>query len=100
MFHHEPVSAGHLLTDLHQIDMELCVLSLTDYIKSQISLKQLIIQLSDDTNQGMSLVGNERILVEKHGESLNILLQITQGIEFIHSQGEVHRDLKPDNGII
>ena len=30
-------------------------------------------------------------------ECLDIMFQITNGLEFIHGQGHVHRDLKPHN---
>lgn len=36
---------------------------------------------------------------EKVKTALYIMLDITEGVSFIHSHGEIHRDLKPENGV-
>lgn len=36
---------------------------------------------------------------EKIKMAMYIMLDIAEGVSYIHSHGEVHRDLKPENGI-
>ena len=105
VFYLEPLAGGHLVADLYQIDMELCVQNLDDKIKSQTkTVDQLLNQLKElpfEINKHD--ISFQQILFqlgEKGVEILKILVQIAQGVEFIHSQGEVHRDLKPENSIV
>jgi serine/threonine protein kinase len=64
------------------IDMELCDKSLDQYISDFHS--------TPDTNA----------LKEDTATSIwNIMKDVTDGVSFIHSQSEIHRDLKPQNGI-
>jgi serine/threonine protein kinase len=63
------------------IDMELCDKSLDQYISDFHS--------TPDTNA----------LKESTASIWKIMRDITDGVSFIHSQLEIHRDLKPQNGI-
>jgi serine/threonine protein kinase len=64
------------------IDMELCDLNLDQYNKSMSTVSLV----HDDTSHLREV------------QVWNIMVQITSGITFIHGKGEVHRDLKPQNG--
>lgn len=66
------------------IDMELCDMNLETYNKSSWMMS---IVATDDSSRGF-----------REMEMWNIMAQIASGISYIHSQGEVHRDLKPVNG--
>jgi serine/threonine protein kinase len=114
VFHHEAGAGSHLQNDLYQIDMELCVGNLNEMIQSQASsLRDLVQQMSDqfDASELEKLltkfeeenkdIVSQRLftkLQEKNKEVIYIMLQILEGLAFIHSKGEVHRDLKPENG--
>ena len=63
---------------LYYIDMELCNYNLEEFMQ----------------NHGP--LSDQRLSMEQVWE---IMVQIASGLTFIHAQGEVHRDLKPRNGI-
>jgi serine/threonine protein kinase len=64
------------------IDMELCSVSLDQYNKSIRT----------------TLLIHNAIADLKLGEIWSIVAQIADGLVFIHAHGEIHRDLKPQNG--
>lgn len=70
-------------TPYYYFDMELCDSSLEDYIR--------------DTESNSSSVDQTG---ELKTQIMKIMTDIACGLYFIHSQGEVHRDLKPRNGAI
>lgn len=75
---------GSLTTSpYYYIDMELCDLSLTQY-------------LSDDLRD---LISDHKRVPFEIGHVWGIMKDATCGLEFIHSHNEVHRDLKPGNGM-
>ena len=65
------------MTSYYYIDMELCAFSLAEYI-----------------NKSAAPVESRSTTFEVW----NIMSQLISGVQFIHSMGEVHRDLKPQNG--
>lgn len=78
------------LNDRYYFDMELCIFNLEDYIVSNsretFGLSKYFAPSAMDDELGcLSLWG--------------IMTQITNGLAYIHSQHELHRDLKPRNGI-
>jgi serine/threonine protein kinase len=79
---------GQLNTDgtIHFIDMELCDISLGNYLLGQ-ELKDVI--------SWTTVREQEEIPTHAY----NILQQILNGLLFIHCLDEVHRDLSPQNGI-
>lgn len=70
----------------YYIDMELCDWDLSDYIAScqskyeKYALSSKVLSSKDKMNQ-----------------TFDILRDITSGVAFIHQQGKVHRDIKPQN---
>lgn len=69
------------------IDMELCDLNLEEYIRSPATEIQGLLAW------GKAIVqGDAAFLI------WTILQQIVSGLVFVHSCGEVHRDLSPQNG--
>ena len=69
------------------IDMEYCEKTLEEYINNCSQL-----EVSDVNKFTNEIRG--RIL-----ESIRIVDALTRGVEYIHDHGEVHRDLKPRNGM-
>jgi hypothetical protein len=63
------------------IDMELCDLNLEEYIKCN-----------------WTMIETAHQMAARELEIWNIAMQIVDGLAFIHSHREVHRDLKPRNG--
>ena len=72
----------------YYFDMELCAMNLQDFIYGK-----YITALGNPYFDPIS-VGDE----PKCLRLWNIMLDITRGLEYIHSHREVHRDLKPQNG--
>ena len=67
------------------IDTELCDFTLSEYIKWSPKIAK-------------ALHGPEMESPVSKKSTWNIMRQITSGLAFIHSQNEIHRDLKPQNG--
>jgi eukaryotic-like serine/threonine-protein kinase len=81
---------GRLKTNQYYFfDMELCAMNLGDYILADFK----------------TVLGSQYLNPIQTTEDLsclslwNIMRQITNGLEYIHSHGELHRDLKPCNGM-
>jgi serine/threonine protein kinase len=68
------------------IDMELCDFNLEDFVKSMLCVARARAS-SQSSRQQRAL------------EMWDIMHQIADGLTFIHEKGEVHRDLKPQNGL-
>ena len=77
--------------DWSYIDMELCDMNLHDYIHSERPSSLLkhgnpvFIPNGPDPHSFMSNVWI-------------VIFHITEGLEFIHRHGQIHRDIKPKNG--
>lgn len=80
---------GQLKNDgaFYFIDMELCGATLENYLKGR-DIPELM---------AWTEIREKQELVTKN--AYNILQHIINGLVYIHSQGEVHRDLSPQNGI-
>ena len=73
----------------YYIDMELCDLHLGQYMRNEITGIRGLLEWP-------------RVVKEGHLPFLicAIMQQIIRGLVFIHSKGETHRDLSPQNGIL
>jgi serine/threonine protein kinase len=80
---------GLLSTSYYFLDMELCELNLEDYIERKWT-SLIIRKVSYFTNDQPSRMRASQIW--------DIMQDISSGVAFIHSNKEIHRDLKPRNG--
>jgi serine/threonine protein kinase len=71
------------------LDMELCAMNLGDFISGDFAM-----ELGEQYFDPMSNGNGPRCLT-----IWNIMRDIISGLEYLHGQREVHRDLKPQNGI-
>jgi len=74
----------------YYIDMELCDLNLEDYIQEKTP---------------SNTVGSLPCFIKGGGldaliQTWTIMSQIASGVEYIHSEHQIHRDIKPGNGIL
>lgn len=78
----------------YYIDMEYCQGNLEDYIKGKLSLYPERLDIVFPRPPASQCEG---AIVAK---LYDIMEQIASGLEFIHSHKQVHRDVKPANGIV
>src|SRR5271170_4748635 len=78
------------------IDMNLCDSNLHDYIYGTRLVE--ITQASLENNQSPVYTPRECPLLTKLRNTWAIMAHISDGLTFIHINGQVHRDLKPRNG--
>jgi serine/threonine protein kinase len=70
--------------------MELCDMNLKAHIKQEWPI----------TIRGKRSYFNKTVTLEnRRDEIARIMKDISAGVAFIHLQGEIHRDLKPHNGM-
>jgi serine/threonine protein kinase len=80
---------GWFISDqFYFIDMELCYFSLRGFLSSGLRLHEPL--------KSVFYVGNDSMW---ELFLWNIFSQIARGLEFIHSKGETHRDIKSENDI-
>jgi serine/threonine protein kinase len=74
----------------YYIDMELCDLSLHEYIHRdpESSVPESIPYFIQDAPSSVKVL-----------QIWNIMKHILSGVEFIHNNREIHRDLKPQNSM-
>jgi serine/threonine protein kinase len=78
--------------------MELCEFNLHDYIYGDRSdLFKDLFPLSDILDT--TLVRQDDFVCMKVTNVYDIMVQVAKGLEYIHSCGQVHRDLKPQNSM-
>jgi serine/threonine protein kinase len=71
------------------IDMELCQMNLANYIyRDSNSLPTFVPRFVKDASASAKAL-----------QIWNIVRQIASGVAYIHSYNEIHRDLKPQNGL-
>jgi serine/threonine protein kinase len=73
----------------YYIDMELCDMNLSDYIQST--------TLADSSKSLPRFVkggGTDSLL-----QIWTVMSQIASGVEYIHCEHQIHRDIKPGNGV-
>ena len=73
------------------LDMELCELNLDQYIRKDWDqrMRDKVPQFTTRDELGPAI---------NAAQIWNIMADISSGVAFIHSRGEIHRDLKPRNG--
>jgi len=80
---------GWLEDNRYYIDMELCVINLEQFIRRRRTLTMYPFwSFPPETARGPDICFN----------LWGITRQIASGLAFIHNEGEIHRDLKPQNG--
>lgn len=75
------------------LDMELCDLNLDQYIRKDWDpgMEEKVPHFTNRDELGP---------VIKAAQIWNIMADISSGVAFIHSRAEIHRDLKPRNGML
>jgi len=80
---------GRLPPSYYYLDMELCDLNLEWYIECE-SRKVV----NDESQNSLGEFTSPRM------QFWHVMEDIAKGIAYIHSNGKVHRDIKPRNGMI
>ena len=85
------------IKDYYFIDMELCDLTLNAYIHYLAGSGSLGIEIQSSISP--VLVEKDCSAIARMDNVLTIGCHIARGLAFLHDHGQVHRDLKPLNGI-
>lgn len=93
---------GWLKFAYHQcyyIDMELCNFSLYDYINYHNASETANLTIIDlEPQLGPVVVKRNCEVMKRMANVITIGLHIARGLEFMHTNGHAHRDVKPRNG--
>ena len=73
----------------YKIDMEVCAVTLKDFINDPKSVPRAVRKCCHHCGNNSDL--------DSHSLRLEIMIQVSSGVTFIHQHNEVHRDLKPSN---
>ena len=84
--------------NVYFIDMELCDFTLDDYIRTMNS-NESSFDIDQRNSFTFALVSKNCSLPEKWLNTWTIGSHIARGLEFMHTQNQVHRDLKPGNSM-
>lgn len=76
----------------YAIDMEFCDLTLADYISGD---RESVAKTEQLVASDGFITRTENVL--RWHDLVRIMQDIANGLEFIHSNNEIHRDLKPNN---
>lgn len=85
--------------NFYYIDMELCDLSLRDYIDYHQLKKESFFDANTMQATTPVFTQRHRTVLEKFQNMWMIGLHIARGLEFMHAHKQVHRDLNPRNGM-
>ena len=88
IFHHK-IFTDEFKEDRIEIDMELCLGTLSN------TICDWPFALMDHLKRSTTAQSTH----DMTAQILTIIQDILRGLEFIHKHNEVHRDLKPDNGL-
>lgn len=81
------------------IDMELCDFTLHDYIGYNCGRKITLFDINTAKSLHPVVVDRGCHITTRMQNMWTIGMQIARGLEFLHDQNCVHRDLKPQNSI-
>lgn len=97
VFHHGPSTDKRSPYDGHYyFDMELCLGNLHSRIHA---LETSTVEILTQIRLSVRDKELEENLRKVNLEVCSVLIDILQGLNFVHALGEVHRDLKPSNGL-
>lgn len=85
---------------IYFIDMELADLTLSQYISYTFDRESFPIEITPTHLFKTALAHRDCSDIERLRNIWTIGIHIASGLEFMHAQGHVHRDLKPPNGTV
>jgi len=74
--------------------MELCDITLADYIVSD----RWLYSADEKLDRSVAKMTNKERQLEESQQLWKIIIDVVSGLEFLHENNTVHRDLKPNNG--
>lgn len=86
--------------NLYSIDMELCDFTLSDYIEYRVGKNKDVPLNVLEAPPPNVLVAKDASAVQLACNVWTIGIHVARGLDFLHSNNYVHRDVKPRNSII